>query len=936
MGRKQISARTAAFLLLLPSVAALACRFVNPDHASAAALKTLTATLAVAAVPGMLITLLCWPRAQLSILELAGFGVAVTFAMVHVLTMAAIVLHVSPVAVLWAIGVLCAAVALRLVWRPPVPVTIHIDEVIIAALLAVLALALYLQGSPVGAYEDQVLVAVMRRLSALNVPRIDNFYVAPGVTYTYPFPGLLYLMALVTRVADVDALFVYHKLRFFWGPAALVMLYLVARAVFGQRAIACAVAVTAIVFIASGAFAAVAGFPAWWGQLVPYSYVPDVAMTVLLPALLAAAFAYLCAETARERRFFLATTAGLVLMLTAVHVREIIQFAAYLGCFAVVAAMWRRWRLYLRPTLALLALTLSIAAIYSTWQGSIVPVVHDIVDRERSELASVAGALPLRAMMLEPAPAVLGDFIQDFDQMFAGLLPFLLFAGPAVVVLFRDRPLVWLLASSIIAYLAVMIVPALAAAYIYATYFEILQIPVRNIIFFLYLFAGALVYVAVVLLSQLDRTRLSLPVAGAAGGLLALLTMICLSHGYWAFFVPAIAAYGFAFLFAAERSERDSFRGLIRSPRVILAIVAALGAMAILWPDHAPPPRSEQVTIRWSPALSDDERQQLEQRFSLAAGARKTDAAESNVWNYRLSDLSRDNVRAIVMHPGVADTHFIDRSAFTVESQPPPGDDLPLAVRFVRWLQYPGTAWLILTAVFTAALGFILPAVAGSLGGVRVVLESAAEIPFYRRAVPFVLFIIPFALWSTRPTLSPFALTPMPPAGRADTPQALITQIPCATLPAMPARFAEEAIVLPNRTVCPPDSALLDWVHTHIPVEAVFAVNRWTPFPPQMFMPQQADVFPTLDASFIAEDALFPDYYAQFTQRIRRYGVQPFFNTSETAEERAAFVTALDVTHVLVDPEYYDQLRPVLDALPDRFALKYDAAKWAVYEVIRR
>ena len=41
------------------------------------------------------------------------------------------------------------------------------------------------------------------------------------------------------------------------------------------------------VLIATGVFATVAGFPAWWAQLVPYTYVPDVAMTVLLPALAA-------------------------------------------------------------------------------------------------------------------------------------------------------------------------------------------------------------------------------------------------------------------------------------------------------------------------------------------------------------------------------------------------------------------------------------------------------------------------------------------------------------------------------------------------------------------------------------------------------------------------------------------------------------------------
>ncbi len=93
---------------------------------------------------------------------------------------------------------------------------------------------------------------------------------------------------------------------------------------------------TAVVFVCSGAFAMVAGFPAWWGQLVPYSYVPDVAMTVLLPALLVVTFGYLQSDVARERSFFFAATSMLVLMLTMIHIREVVQFAAYLGCFLVV------------------------------------------------------------------------------------------------------------------------------------------------------------------------------------------------------------------------------------------------------------------------------------------------------------------------------------------------------------------------------------------------------------------------------------------------------------------------------------------------------------------------------------------------------------------------------------------------------------------------
>jgi hypothetical protein len=46
-------------------------------------------------------------------------------------------------------------------------------------------------------------------------------------------------------------------------------------------------------------------------------------------------------------------------------------------------------------------------------------------------------------------------------------------------------------------------------------------------------------------------------------------------------------------------------------------------------------------------------------------------------------------------------------------------------------------------------------------------------------------------------------------------------------------------------------------------------------------------------------------------------------------------VKTLGVTHVLLSPVHHGELRPVLDALPEQFALRYDNDQWAVYEAIR-
>jgi hypothetical protein len=80
---------------------------------------------------------------------------------------------------------------------------------------------------------------------------------------------------------------------------------------------------------------------------------------------------------------------------------------------------------------------------------------------------------------------------------------------------------------------------------------------------------------------------------------------------------------------------------------------------------------------------------------------------------------------------------------------------------------------------------------------------------------------------------------------------------------------------------------------------------------------------------------LFREYYRIYDDRMRQHRVQPFFNALETPGERAEFVRTLGVTHVLVSPNHYDELRPVLDGLADQYALQYDHARWAVYQVTR-
>jgi hypothetical protein len=932
-GELRIQGRHAAVAILAFLVAAWASRWLDNEQAASAAATLVAASVGVGIVPGALATMWWRPRPVLTLLELVGFGTIVSFGLVQLLAIAAVAAHFSTPAAVIALGVACVAVALRHVVRGAPEIVLPYDEMIVVGLLAVLAVALYRLGSPVEWFEDQVHVAIVRRLAEGPPPRLDNLYFTPGIVYTYPFPGTHYFMALVSALAGIDPLFTYHKLRFFWGPAAIVLLYLAAKAVFGSGGVAIAVALTALVLVLTGSFAAVPGFSSGWGQLIPYSHASDVAMTVLLPALIVAGCGHVLATTRRERSYFLGAAAMLILMLTIVHIREVVQFAAYIGCLLLVALARKEFRELRRPAAALLALTIATAAVYVLWQSQAVAQVSGVVVDQRVRLTSIVQSSSWQQLLFSPASVVLDQFVLNADQVYEGITPVLLWAGPAVLVLFARQPLVWMICVATAVYLAVMTVPLLAVPYIYLTYFEILFTPVRNVIFFVYLFAGAVLYAAFAALSRWNRATLSAPVAGAIAGLLVLVVALCANHSTSGFMLPLLAAYALAIVVA--------WRPAVGRPRlraVVAMVVLILGAFA-LRPEREPEPRVTAVSVRWAPNLNDDQRRQLEGQFALAAGEPNSNrSATVNVWNYTLQNTARENVQALVAHPSVVDTAGIDRSTFEVALQTPQRDHPYVAVTRAAWLQYPALGWFVAAAAFVWVLGFAIPLALASARGGRFIaaLHATANAPFHRHAVAFALLLVPVAVWSARPTLSPLQLPDRPPAS---TPWSFIASLPCIKTDRRPAPFSEdllegEAVLLPARETCPPAPGVIRWVNQHVPVDAVFAINRWNPYLPTVFIPQQVLVYPQVEVTFEEEHELFAEYYRYYDDRMRAHRVQPFFNSVETAAERAAFVEGLGVTHVLVDPAYYQEMRAVLDQLPDRFALRYSEDEWAVYEVL--
>jgi hypothetical protein len=72
--------------------------------------------------------------------------------------------------------------------------------------------------------------------------------------------------------------------------------------------------------------------------------------------------------------------------------------------------------------------------------------------------------------------------------------------------------------------------------------------------------------------------------------------------------------------------------------------------------------RPAHINVRWSPATTPDVQQRLEQQYHLTYGQR----TEGRTFSYDLTDLSRNNIRAMVLDPYVEDTHYIHRTAYRI------------------------------------------------------------------------------------------------------------------------------------------------------------------------------------------------------------------------------------------------------------------------------
>lgn len=106
---------------------------------------------------------------------------------------------------------------------------------------------------------------------------------------------------------------------------------------------------------------------------------------------------------------------------------------------------------------------------------------------------------------------------------------------------------------------------------------------------------------------------------------------------------------------------------MFRGPTVVAVALAALAltsaAASLILEGPPPAPR---ITVRWLRELPADERATYEQALRLSA----PEWREGTVWTYSLESTATEDVRRVVDHPEVADTHGLDRETYRLPSQP--------------------------------------------------------------------------------------------------------------------------------------------------------------------------------------------------------------------------------------------------------------------------
>jgi len=373
------------------------------------------------------------------------------------------------------------------IW-PAVYYTLFIIAIIATAIL------LYKIESPISTSEDQIHISVIRKMLENSHIMRENIFYKPDIAHTYLYPGLHFIIALISRFSLLDPIIVYAKLRFILGALSLLVIWTFSKTLFKSAQIAFTITFTCLALIYNGIAGKIPGL--FCAQLIPVSHTGDISMGLFLPLALIFSFKYILDEKYFNRFFIFSVL--LIAATIVIHVREGIQVVFY---YAVTACAYLIFNRQDKKTILKIFMLLVAVVLF----GKIYQYIHSVRVSNVKEIEQV-----YNTQIIEIFKNLLGNFHMAFSTpenypdikalVPAGMLVFKRYLSMAIpfslLILLLFRRTFWGLffSSSILVSLLFMRFNIFAVFLMICTYSEIMFTPARFVLYFSYIIFGLIIY----------------------------------------------------------------------------------------------------------------------------------------------------------------------------------------------------------------------------------------------------------------------------------------------------------------------------------------------------------------------------------------------------------------------------------------------------------
>ena len=140
----------------------------------------------------------------------------------------------------------------------------------------------------------------------------------------------------------------------------------------------------------------------------------------------------------------------------------------------------------------------------------------------------------------------------------------------------------------------------------------------------------------------------------------------------------------------------------------------------------------------------------------------------------------------------------------------------------------------------------------------------------------------------------------------------------------------QATIEFPAVRTCVPSLNYVMWLRENVAKNDVLALNILNKWWHQPFVDSRSTFW---SYQFIDSWRLFDRYFTVGRKASVERGEQPYFGPSESSDERLAALEALDVTHVILDPDVYDDVIRQYRSDHAHYSVLYDDNHWAVIAV---